>query len=117
MKAMRSALPIVLVALLGAGSVAGQTTKDSNLRRGSKSGQAKELGASNIQMGAGSVWAGEPISLDLKDADFRDVLHTFSSRAGLNIVVDPEVKGSVTVRLRDVPWDQALDLIIRSDGF
>ncbi len=62
-------------------------------------------------------WVGETISLDLKDADLRDVLHAFSQMTGLNIAVDPEVKGSVTVRLHDVPWDQALDLIVRANGF
>jgi len=64
-----------------------------------------------------SHWVGEPISLDLKDADLRDVLHTFSRLTALNIVVDPEVKGSVTLRLHDVPWDQALDVILRANGF
>ena len=64
-----------------------------------------------------SRWAGEKISLDLKDADLRDVLHTFSQLTGLNIVVDPEVRGAVTVRLHDVPWDQALELIVRTNGY
>jgi type II secretory pathway component GspD/PulD (secretin) len=61
-------------------------------------------------------YTGEPISLDLKDADLRDVLLTFSKLTGLNIVIDPDVKGSVTVRLHDVPWDQALEVILRSNG-
>jgi type IV pilus assembly protein PilQ len=64
----------------------------------------------------GSLSAGEPISLDLKDADLKDVLRTFAELARLNIVIDPEVKGSVTVRLDDVPWDQALDVILRVNG-
>ena len=58
-------------------------------------------------------FTGEPISLSLKDADVRDVLKTFSALTQLNIIVDPGVGGSVTVELRDVPWDQALDLILR----
>ena len=61
-------------------------------------------------------FVGEPISLDLKDADIRDVLLTFSRLARLNMVIDPEVKGSVTVRLENVPWDQALDVILRVNG-
>ena len=64
----------------------------------------------------GSLSAGEPISLDLKDADLKDVLRTFAELARLNIVIDPEVKGSVTVRLNDVPWDQALDVILQVNG-
>jgi len=61
-------------------------------------------------------YVGEPISLDLKDADIRDVLLTFAKLARMNMVIDPEVKGTVTVRLEDVPWDQALDVILKSNG-
>jgi type IV pilus assembly protein PilQ len=61
-------------------------------------------------------FTGEPISLDLKDADIRDVLLTFSRLARLNMVIDPDVRGSVTVRLENVPWDQALDVILKVNG-
>jgi type IV pilus assembly protein PilQ len=60
---------------------------------------------------------GEPISLDLKDADLADVCLAFSKIARVNVVVDPGVHGTVTVRLKDVPWDQALDLILRMNGY
>ena len=65
---------------------------------------------------SGARYAGEPISLDLKDADLKDVLRTFAELTKLNIAIDPEVKGSVTVRLQDVSWDQALDLILEING-
>lgn len=61
-------------------------------------------------------FTGEPISLDLKDADIRDVLLTFSRLARLNMVIDPDVRGSVTVRLENVPWDQALEVILKVNG-
>lgn len=61
-------------------------------------------------------FTGEPITLTLKDADIKDVLKTFSVLTDLNIVLDPAVSGSVTVELREVPWDQALDLILRING-
>jgi type II secretory pathway component HofQ len=61
-------------------------------------------------------FTGEPISLDLKDADIRDVLLTFSRLARLNMVIDPDMRGSVTVRLENVPWDQALDVILKVNG-
>jgi len=61
-------------------------------------------------------FTGEPITLTLKDADIKDVLKTFSVLTDLNIVLDPAVSGSVTVELRQVPWDQALDLILRING-
>ena len=60
--------------------------------------------------------SGEPISLDLKDADLKDVLKTLAELARINIAIDPEVKGSVTIRLHDVPWDQALDVILKTNG-
>jgi type IV pilus assembly protein PilQ len=62
-------------------------------------------------------WTGKPISLNLKDADLADLLKTFAGLTGLNLVVYPEVRGTVTVSLRDVPWDQALDLILRINGY
>ena len=61
-------------------------------------------------------FTGAPISLSLKDADVRDVLKTFAELTRLNVVVDPAVSGSVTVELHQVPWDQALDLILRMNG-
>ncbi len=59
---------------------------------------------------------GEPLSLNLKDADIKDVVRTFAELTGLNIAVDPGVTGSVTVDFVDVPWDQALDLILRQNN-
>lgn len=60
---------------------------------------------------------GTLISLDLKDADIKDVLRYFSEISGLNIILDPSVQGPVTVRLIEVPWNKALDIILRSHGF
>lgn len=59
---------------------------------------------------------GEPLSLNLKDADLVDVLRTFADLTGLNIAIDPGVAGRVTVDFVDVPWDQALDLILRQNN-
>ena len=58
-------------------------------------------------------YAGEILSLKFKDADLRDVILYLGEFAGLNVVFDPEVRGTVTVDLKDVPWDQALDIILR----
>ena len=62
------------------------------------------------------VFTGEPISLNLKGADLVDVLRTFAELTGLNMAIDPGVGGSVTVDFVDVPWDQALDIILRQNG-
>ena len=63
----------------------------------------------------GRQFTGHPISLDFQGADLRAVLRTFAEISGLNMVIDPAVQGTVDVALRDVPWDQALDIILRAN--
>jgi type IV pilus assembly protein PilQ len=60
-------------------------------------------------------YTGNPVSLDFQQMDLRAVLRLFSEISGLNIVIDPAVQGSVDVRLEAVPWDQALDIILRAN--
>jgi type IV pilus assembly protein PilQ len=57
------------------------------------------------------------VTLDFKDADIKSVLNIISYKSGVNIVATPEVIGAVTIRLRDVPWEKALDTIVRTYGF
>jgi type IV pilus assembly protein PilQ len=64
---------------------------------------------------SGRVYSGNPVSLDFQQADLRAVLRVFSEISGLNIVIDPAVQGTVDVALREVPWDQALDIILRAN--
>ncbi|HEV7570007.1 MAG TPA: type IV pilus secretin PilQ [Thermoanaerobaculia bacterium] len=66
--------------------------------------------------GGEKAYTGEPLSLNLKDADIKDVLRTFAQLTGLNIAIDPTVTGSVTVDFVDVPWDQALEVILRQNS-
>ena len=66
--------------------------------------------------GGAKTYTGEPISLNLKDADIKDVLRTFAQLTGLNIAIDPGVSGSVTVDFVDVPWDQALEIILHQNS-
>jgi type IV pilus assembly protein PilQ len=61
-------------------------------------------------------YSGETISMSLKDADVREVLRTFARLSGLNVVIQPGVRGTVTVELERVPWDQALDQILKING-
>ena len=61
-------------------------------------------------------YTGHPVSLDFQGADLRAVLRTFAEISGLNVVIDPKVNGTVDVALRDVPWDQALDNILRANS-
>jgi type IV pilus assembly protein PilQ len=61
-------------------------------------------------------FSGDPVTLDFQGADLRAVLRTFAEISnGLNIIIDPSIQGTVDVSLRDVPWDQALDIILRSN--
>ena len=60
-------------------------------------------------------YTGHPINFDFEDADLRAVLRVFSAESGLNMIIDPAVQGRVNVLLNDVPWDQALDQILRSN--
>jgi type IV pilus assembly protein PilQ len=57
------------------------------------------------------------VTLDFKEADIRNVLKIISYKAGVNIVYTPEVIGNITIRLVDVPWEKALDVIVRTNGF
>jgi len=59
---------------------------------------------------------GEPISLNFQDVEVRSVLQVLADYAGINLVASDTVQGNITLRLQGVPWDQALELILRSKG-
>jgi len=61
-------------------------------------------------------YTGKKISLDFKNADVHDVLRIVAEVSGLNIVATDDVKARVTLRLVEVPWDQALDVVLQSNG-
>jgi type IV pilus assembly protein PilQ len=64
----------------------------------------------------GQRYTGEPISVNLKDVDLKDFFRLIHEISGLNIVLDPNVRGSLTLVLDDVPWDQALDIVLQNNG-
>jgi type IV pilus secretin PilQ/predicted competence protein len=61
-------------------------------------------------------YSGPRVSLDFKDADVHNVLRLLAEVSKLNIVATEDVKGKVTLRLFDVPWDQALDILLQVLG-
>jgi type II secretory pathway component HofQ len=73
-----------------------------------------------LEVGVGPAgrgpWRGFPISLSLRDAPLPEVLRSFAQLSGLNLVVDPRVQGTVTLELKNVPWDQALHVILKTHG-
>jgi type II secretory pathway component HofQ len=64
-----------------------------------------------------TAWTGEKISVDFKDIDIKDFFRFIAEISGMNMILDPAVKGTLTIRLVDVPWDQALDLVCRQHAY
>ncbi len=61
-------------------------------------------------------WSGHPVSFDFKEGDLQDIFRLMAEISGLNVVVNPGISGRVTLKLTEVPWDQALDLILKING-
>ncbi|ENV48641.1 hypothetical protein P255_00150 [Acinetobacter brisouii CIP 110357] len=74
----------------------------------------KEATTANAQPHSGHKYAGKKISLDFQDIEVRRVLQLLADFTGVNIVASDSVQGNITLRLKDVPWDQALDIIMKS---
>jgi type IV pilus secretin PilQ/predicted competence protein len=72
---------------------------------------------SNVGTACGVTgYLGTPITLDFKDGDLQDIFRLFSDISGLNVVVNPGVTGKVTLKLNEVPWGRALELILKTNG-
>ncbi|MBI4982996.1 MAG: secretin and TonB N-terminal domain-containing protein, partial [Candidatus Omnitrophica bacterium] len=76
-----------------------------------------DLAFTQPQQDAQTLSAPENVTLDFKDADIQNVLKIISYKSGINIVSTPDVMGNVTIRLMDVPWETALDIILKTYGF
>src|SRR5205807_1986972 len=76
----------------------------------------QQAAAVPVSTAARPKYTGEPISVNLKDVDLKDFFRLIHEISGLNIVLDPNVKGSLTIVLDDVPWDQALDIVLKNNG-
>ncbi|MEA5672629.1 secretin N-terminal domain-containing protein [Pseudomonas sp. MH2] len=62
------------------------------------------------------LYKGEPLSLNFQDVEVRAVLQVLADYTGINLVASDTVQGNITLRLHEVPWDQALELVLRSRG-
>ncbi len=78
--------------------------------------KAIELKPATSEQSVVARYIGRPITLDFKDADIRTVMQVFADFTKMNLVLSDSVQGKVTVFLKDVPWDQALDIVMRSKG-
>ena len=70
---------------------------------------------SQTSASSGPKYTGEPISVNLKDVDLKDFFRLIHEISGLNVVLDPQVHGNLTIVLDDVPWDQALDIVLKNN--
>jgi type IV pilus assembly protein PilQ len=63
-----------------------------------------------------SRWKGERLSFDFKDLDIKDFFRFIADFSGNDIILDSGVKGTVTMKMKDVPWDQAMDIVCKTYG-
>ncbi|HSG30532.1 MAG TPA: type IV pilus secretin PilQ [Thermodesulfobacteriota bacterium] len=64
----------------------------------------------------GKEYRGQLVSFDFKDADVRDVLRILADISGFNLIIHSGVRGTITLRLANVPWDQAMDIVLEEKG-
>jgi type IV pilus assembly protein PilQ len=87
------------------------SSKTAQLKKSAPAQDALKTGGSKDQLAEKGA---RLISLDFQDADIIAILRLLSDVSGYNIVVHPEVKGKITVKLMNVPWEQALDIILKT---
>jgi type IV pilus assembly protein PilQ len=92
-----------------------QAAQASNAAANKLAASTAQAPASNAPTAPGK-YTGEPISVNLKDVDLRDFFRLIHEISGLNVVLDPAVKGTLTIVLDEVPWDQALDIVLQNNG-
>lgn len=78
--------------------------------------RAQELrppGIPKPDSGRNETWASKKVTLEFRDADIKDVFRALAKAADINVIVDPEVSGSITVSFKDVPFGQAFDWLLK----
>jgi type IV pilus assembly protein PilQ len=106
--------PSVVLASFGGSTEPARPTPQQAAQQ--QSGNAAATVASSQTGSTTSRYTGEPISVNLKDVDLKDFFRLIHEISGLNVVLDPAVKGSLTIVLDEVPWDQALDIVLQNNG-
>src|SRR5262245_46339712 len=119
MSRLPHSLPVCLAFLcLAAPALSAQEAAD----RSGEHSRAVNIGAKvvverSLEPAGQGLWRGFPISVSLRDAPLPEVLRAFAQIARFNLVLDPRVpQQGVTVELKNVPWDQALHLILKTHG-
>jgi type IV pilus assembly protein PilQ len=110
-----AAQPVTVAAMAPAKSANAGYTETSQPVISTPSANPAASGAQAPTPAPAGKYSGEPISVNLKDVDLRDFFRLIHEISGLNVVVDPAVKGTLTIVLDDVPWDQALDIVLKNN--
>lgn len=114
---LASLAPTVPSTMASVPAPAAETTAVTPAARPAPAAPAPAVPATPAMQGqAPRQYTGEPVSVNLKDVDLKDFFRLIHEISGLNIVVDPNVRGAVTMVLIDVPWDQALDIVLKNNG-
>ncbi len=110
-----AATPPAIAGETGAAAGNGMAQGEAGLPASAAEGEALDILAEGGLLD-GKQYVGRRISLDFKDVEIDDVLRLIAEVSDLNIIAGDDVSGQVTVRLVDVPWDQALDVILLTKG-
>ncbi len=108
--------PSVVLALFGGSAKPARPTPQQAAQQQSGNAAATVANSQTPVASTTSKYTGEPISVNLKDVDLKDFFRLVHEISGLNVVLDPAVKGSLTIVLDEVPWDQALDIVLQNNG-
>jgi type IV pilus assembly protein PilQ len=94
-----------------------QVVQAAMMQAGQQGGGAQAVNASAATANCNTGrYTGEPISVNLKDVDLKDFFRLIHEISGLNVVLDPGVTGTLTIVLDDVPWDQALAIVLQNNS-
>jgi type IV pilus assembly protein PilQ len=108
--------PSVVLASFGGSTEPARPSPQQAAQQQSGNAAATVASSQASTYSATSKYTGEPISVNLKDVDLKDFFRLIHEISGLNVVLDPAVKGSLTIVLDEVPWDQALDIVLQNNG-
>ena len=108
--------PSVVLASFGGSTEPARPTPREAAQQQSGNAAATVANSQTPASSATAKYTGEPISVNLKDVDLKDFFRLIHEISGLNVVLDPAVKGSLTLVLDEVPWDQALDIVLQNNG-
>jgi type IV pilus assembly protein PilQ len=108
-------LPVSMHAAPQAQSTSGPAQSSTGITPAVNLAAEQKAQMSQQGVAAGPRYTGEPISVNLKDVDLKDFFRLVHEISGLNVVLDPNVHGTLTIVLDDVPWDQALDIVLKNN--